>query len=479
MDAALLDDLRARVPADHVLTSIVERDLRAHDWWSRRIMQRRAGEELPPPAAVVAAATRDEVADILRWADEHQVAVVPYGAGTGVCGGALPVAGAITLDLKGLNRIGDLDEVSGTIEVEPGVILQTLEDHLQHRGWTLGHFPSSIHCSTVGGFLAVRSAGQESSFYGKLEDAVVGLEAVLADGTVFTATPQPQSSSGPDLKRLFLGGEGTTGVITHATLRVWPKPATNVDRGYLFPDVSSGLAAARALLRTGLRPHVFRLYDQNDTALVFSGRGMEVPQGCLTIVGCSGDPDVATFVADKAREAMLANGATDLGPEPGEYWRSHRHSVSYRYAEYMKPGGTLGEALTLDTMEIAGLWRDLDDIYWATKRALEEHVDLVLAHVSHVYPEGACIYYTLGAVNNGDEAQALARYDAAWEAGQRAALAAGATLSHHHGVGLLRAGWLPDELGPGGWELLNRVKDALDPDGRLNPGKLGLGGGAG
>ncbi|MTV26922.1 FAD-binding oxidoreductase [Nitriliruptoraceae bacterium ZYF776] len=475
LDAALLDDLASStgVPAD---TDPVRTATYAHDWWPRMLMRRRAGEQLPAPDAVVAPTTRDEVAAIVRWCAANGVAIVPFGAGTGVCGGATPVAGALTLDLKRLHTIGELDELSGIVEVEPGVVAQRLEDHLAARGWTLGHHPSSVHASTIGGFLAIRSAGQASSLHGKLEDTVVGLEVVLADGQVFTARPVPQSSSGPDLTRLFLGGEGTTGIITRAWLRVRPAPAVTRDRGWLVADLDRGLDAMRAIVRTGVMPAVLRLYDAPDTAVVFGGQGLPVPDGCLLVVGCEGREDVAEFTEQVADAELRRLGAEDLGRGPGEHWRAHRHGMSYKFAEYVKPGGTFGDALTLDTMEVAARWRDLPALYTAVRDALQEHVDLVLAHVSHVYDTGASIYYTLGAVNDGDEDRALARYDAAWEAGQRAALAVGATASHHHGVGLLRAPYLPEELGSAGFDVLRRVKAALDPDGLLNPGKLGLGG---
>ncbi|MBW3619784.1 MAG: FAD-binding oxidoreductase [Actinobacteria bacterium] len=477
LDAALLDDLAGRVGQRWLATDPADTANHAHDWWPRLLMRRRAGEDLPVPDAVVTPGTRGELVEVVRWCDANDVAIVPFGAGTGVCGGAAPVAGAVTVDLKRLNAIGELDEVSGTIVVEPGVIAQTLEDHLAHRGWTLGHFPSSIHCSTMGGFLAIRSAGQASSFYGKLEDMVVALDVVLADGSLFSTRPVPQSAAGPDLTRLFLGGEGTTGIVAGATLRVWPAPAVAVDRGFLVPDVRTGLDAIRAVMRTGLRPTIVRLYDETDTALVFGGQGLEVPQGCLVIIGCEGDEDVAGFTAGVVRRILGEHGAEDLGPEPGANWRAHRHNMSYRFAEYMKPGGTFGDALMLDTMEVAGTWAVLPGLYDDVRAALSEHADLVLAHFSHVYPEGGSIYFTLGAVNDGDEARALDRYDAAWDAGQRAALAAGGTTSHHHGIGLLRAPYLREELGEVGFDVLRRVKDALDPKGLLNPGKLGLGGG--
>lgn len=446
----------------------------AHDWWPRLLMQRRAGAELPTPEVVAAPASRDELVALVRWAHAERVPLVPFGAGTGVCGGAAPVPGAVTVDLKRLNRILDLDEESGTVTVEPGVLAQSLEDHLAHRGWTLGHFPSSIHCSTMGGFLAIRSAGQASTGYGKLDDMVIGLEVVLPDGRVFTARDVPSSAAGPDLKRLFLGSEGTLGIITRATLHVRPAPATTLDRGFVVPDFATGLHAIRDVLRAGVAPPVVRLYDETDTAVVFGGQDLEVPDGCLLVTGCEGRTDVAAFTESVVQDVLAAVGAHDLGREPGEHWRAHRHGMSYRFAEYFRPGGTFGDALTLDTMEVAATWGRLPQVYTAVRDALSAHVDLVLAHVSHAYPSGACIYFTLGAVNEGDESAALRRYDAAWDAGQRAALAAGGTGSHHHGVGLLRAPYLGDELGEVGLAVLRAVKQALDPHGLANPGKLGL-----
>jgi alkyldihydroxyacetonephosphate synthase len=474
--SSLGDELRALLPHDRVVDDPTERALRAADFWPRLVMARRRGEPAAGPAVVVSPESREEVAAVLRWCTEHGVPVVPYGAGTGVCGGASADARGVTLDMRRMSRVVTLDEISGTVTVEPGIFAQTLEDHLRHRGWTLGHYPSSMHCSTIGGFLAIRSAGQASTSYGKLEEMVIGLEAVLADGTVFTAKPVPSSAAGPDLKRLFIGGEGTTGVITQATLRIRPAPAVALDRAVLFPDMETALAGIRRIMRTGLRPTVYRLYDETDTAVVFGAQGRDVPDGCLVIIAAEGEEEIARFSMDLFIRLLVEGGGDDLGPELGEHWRAHRHDVSYRFAEYMKPDGAFGDAVMLDTMEIASVWSRLEESYSAVREALAQHADLVLAHVSHVYAEGASIYFTFGAApQTHGEQEALERYDAAWDAGQRAALAVGATISHHHGVGLARVPWLADELGPGGLDVLRRVKAALDPGGILSPGTLGLG----
>ena len=472
MQAGLLDDLAGLLPG-RVSTSADDLAAHASDYWPRAVMARRAddGEGGVRPGAVVWPTSTEEVARVLAWCDAARMPVVPFGAGTGVCGGANAVAGAVTLDLSRMAAVGELDDVSGTVQVQPGVLAQALEDHVAARGWTLGHFPSSIGCSTVGGLLAIRSAGQASSHYGKLEDMVLALEVVLADGTVVATRPVPSTSSGPPLTRLFLGGEGTTGVITSATLQVHPRPEVAIDRGVLFPDLATGLDALRAVIRAGLTPTVARLYDEADTQSSFPGL---TTSGCVLVVAAEGSRRVAEFVADAVLRVVTEAGGTDLGAAPGEQWRAHRYALAEWYVEHLRSGGTFGPGTLLDTMEVAHVWSGLPRLYDAVRAALTEHADAVLAHVSHIYPSGASIYFTFSG-SAPDEASALARYDAAWEAGQRAALAAGGTISHHHGIGLLRAPWLADDLGPGGMELLRRIKRALDPNGILNPGKLGLG----
>lgn len=478
-----MDALGGAVPADRVTTDPTELSLHAADFWPRLVMARRRGDRLVTPAAVVRPTSTEEVAAVVRRCDERGIPVVPYGAGTGVCGGAAAMEGAVTLDLKSLDAILDLDEESGTVTVQPGLICQALEDHLRHRGWTLGHHPSSAHCSSVGGLLAVRSAGQASTGLGKLEDMVLGLEAVLADGTVFRAKAVPGTAAGPDLARLFIGGEGTTGIITEAILRILPAPEVALDRGYLFPDLEAGVRGLRALMRTGLPPTVVRLYDEADTALVFGGQGLDVPEGCLTVVANEGDARVARFADGLHLEVLADHGAEDLGRGPGEHWRAHRHDMSYRFAEYMRPGGSFGDAVMLDTMEVAATWARLVPMYHSVRVALEEHADLVLAHVSHVYDTGAAIYFTFGAApaTSGEaaEVESLRRYDAAWDAGQRATLEGGGTISHHHGIGRLRVPWFAAELGPGRVEVLRRVRVALDPHGVLNPETLAVRAGEG
>jgi alkyldihydroxyacetonephosphate synthase len=470
LDAALLAELRDLLDQRAVTTDPAELSARTRDCWPRLSMRERAGERLDRPAAVVWPTTTEQVAAVYRWASARAVPVVPYGGGGGVTGGAAPVAGGIVLDTKRMDAIGPLDEVSGLVTVGPGVIGQVLEEWLGARGWTLGHFPSSITISSIGGFAAARSAGQSSTKYGKFEHMVAGLTAVLPDGTVVERQPQPASAAGPDLTQVLLGSEGTLGVISRLVLRVHPVPEAIALHGYRVPSFRAGLDVVRGVLRHGLRPAVLRVYDEADTGLFHP----EVGGGCLLITMCEGWPPLVDLESMAIGRAVTAHGGTDLGEEPGRRWHERRYDASYKLADYLKPGGAFGDAVALDTMEVAAPWGSLPGTYDAIRAALGTAMDLVLCHCSHAYSDGACLYFTFGAAAAGDEGSARERYDAGWSAALDAAVGAGATITHHHGVGLLRAPWLRPELGEGGWAMLERIKAALDPAGIANPGKMGL-----
>lgn len=471
VDAVRVDELRALLGAGFVTDDPGELASRSRDCWPRLTMRERSGETLPTPAAVAWPESTAQAAALYRWATERGVPLVPYGGGGGVVGGAAPVEGCVMVDTKRMRRIGPLDEVSGIVTVEPGVIGQALEEWLGERGWTLGHFPSSITLSSVGGFAAARSAGQASTRYGKFEHMVCGLEAVLPDGTVVTLKPRPASAAGPDLAGLLMGAEGTLGLITRLWLRVHPKPEAMAFRAYRIGRFADGLDVLRGVLRTGLRPAVVRLYDEAETRLNHS----EVGPGCLLVTVCEGWGELVALEARALAEAVAAGGGDDLGEEPARHWHAHRYDVSYRLADLLKPDGMLGPAVAVDTCEVAAPWSVLPGAYEAVRAGLAAGSDLVLCHASHAYSDGAALYFTFGALGQGDEAGVLARYDAAWSAALDAAVESGATITHHHGVGLLRAPWLARELGEGGMDMLRRIKAALDPAAIANPGKLGLG----
>ena len=465
----LADDLRGLLGDFAVRDDPVERRAKARDCWPRLTMRERAGETLPMPDVVVRPLTTDEVVAVYCYATEHRVPVTPYAGGSGVVGGAVATSGGICLDLSGLTGLVELDPVSGTATFRAGTPGPVAEDAAAAHGFTIGHFPSSIMCSTVGGWVAARGAGQLSTRYGKAEDMVVALEVVLPTGEVWRTRPAPRTAAGPDLWRLLAGAEGTLGTITEVTLRLHAAPAERRFGGWLFPDLRAGVEALRLVMRTGARPAVVRLYDELDTSIVLGGQGLDVGPGALLVTAIEGDRRLVAAEEEIIREVCAS--AQELGPGPGEHWWSHRYAVSANLPRVLA-GQLLGPHGVADTIEVSALWSALPGLYDAMKASMAPHVAVVLAHVSHCYPEGASIYWTI-ATDAADEAEAMRRYDAAWHAAMTACLDHGGSIGHHHGVGVARAPWLAAELGTG-HDVLRRVKAALDPAGIANPGKLGL-----
>jgi alkyldihydroxyacetonephosphate synthase len=450
--------MRAEIEKIVGAAALDEREVRDH--WPLGLMEERDG--VKRPKVLVARPTgREQVIAILRWAAANDVAVTPMGGGTGVCGALAPRAGELVLDMGGFDRILELDEINLVCRCESGVNGLVLEKHLNERGLTLGHFPSSLPGTTVGGLLATRSSGQESSRYGNVEDMVLGLAVVLPDGTFATPRPGPRSAVGPALHQLFLGSEGALGVILGADLRVHHLPEMVVGRGYAFNDLASGLEAMRAVMQSGIRPLVMRLYDPEDAA--FGGYDLPAAQ-CLLVVATAGLGEVAKAEAGAVKR--FVGDAKDLGEEPWVRWDAHRFSLSAeRLKAFLDPPGAY-----LDTIELAARWTVLPQLHAQVKSAIAIG-GLALCHFSHAYEQGCCAYFSFGG-SADTEAEARAAYGRAWEGAMTAALELGATIGHHHGTGQARARWVADEMG--GWMRVWRaLKVGIDPMGTLNPRALG------
>jgi alkyldihydroxyacetonephosphate synthase len=386
-----------------------------------------------------------------------------------VCGASVPVFGGIALDLTAMAGIVDVDDRSLLVTVLPGTFGDLFEESLRGVGLTLGHWPQSIQLSTVGGWLACRSAGQYSTRYGKIEDMAAGLEVVLADGAFLrTGGRAPRSATGPDLTQLFVGSEGTLGVITSATLRVHPMPSGERRSAWGFASFTDGLDACRRILRRGAQPAVLRLYDDTETMRTFS-----VASNALIVLD-EGDPAIVDATMSIVDEECATGAPVEvLSDDLVAHWLEHRNDVSSLAA-------LVSHGIVLDTVEIAARWSALPRIYEDAIAALRRDPSVVAAsaHQSHAYPDGACLYFTWaarppeGAEIGGAEGDAI--YRRAWDAVTNATLRHGGTLSHHHGVGINRSRYMVDELGPGAWAVLRSIKSALDPHGILNPGKFGF-----
>jgi alkyldihydroxyacetonephosphate synthase len=436
--------------------TVAERPVR--DLWPLELMQRRAGA--PPPVVTVASPTTyEQVGDLLRWAAAHQVVVVPMGAATGVCGAVAPEPGQVVLDLRPFDRL-TVDRANLTVTAGAGIVGLALEQHLYGAGLTLGHQPSSLPVSTIGGLVSTRSSGQESTRYGSIEDMLLGATVALPDGTIASAGHGPRSAVGPALHQLLVGAEGALGVVLEVRLKVHRIPPAIVGRGYRFDGLEAGLEAMRAIMQADLRPLVLRLYDEADTA--FQG---VTDGGCLLVTAAAGEPEMAQ--ATSAVIARLCAGAADLGEAPFERWRNHRYSLSAeRLTEALEPPGAF-----VDTIEVAASWTDLPALYHGIRDDLAER-GLVLCHFSHAYAQGGCAYFTF-AGSASDEAAAQAAYEANWADAMKRCLATpSATISHHHGVGRARGPWARQELG-GWWPVWQAIRRAVDPDAVLNPNAFG------
>ena len=398
---------------------------------------------------------------MLAWAGAHGVEVVPWGGGSSVTGAPVPHDGALSLDLRGLNRILDVDRRSLRVRVEAGVLGGELEAHLERDGLTTWFSPQSLHRSTVGGWLATRASGQYSSRWGGIEAAVLGLTAVLADGEVVALGTPPRGAVGPDLSFLFLGSEGALGVITEVTLRLYERSALRELDAYVLPDVDSGLEVLRSIATAGVRPAVLRLYDPAEARYV-SGR-----EEALLLCAFAGAPAVASAEHGVVEELVGKVGGRSIGPAPVDAWLAHRFDFSRIEALLAEPGGYA------ETIEIADGWRGIVSTYRALTGALAPLVDEVLCHFSHVYSDGTSLYVIVTGRAANDE-EAVRRLETVWEVAMSTALLCGAVVSHHHGIGRARTQYVAAQLGSG-HELLRKVKSALDPNATLNPMALGFG----
>ncbi len=468
-----LAELRRVLGAQHVHLDDALRRLRTRGKSTPDLLKARAGDLGDAPDAVLSPATHDQVLGVLEVAVRHHLAVVPFGGGTSVVGGLVArregYAGVLSLDLGRMRGVRDVDMVSMTAVLEPGLRGPEVEARLGEHGLTLGHFPQSFEYASVGGFAATRSSGQSSAGYGRFDAMVVGLTVATPSGTLKLGSA-PANAAGPDLRQLVLGSEGAFGVITDVTVRVRRRPAVTAHEAWQFDSFAAGADAVRELAQRGPMPTVLRLSDETETALNLASQddvGGSGVTGCLLVVGHEGR-DAAELAARRAgvAEVLAEAGGTALGDERGAAWASGRFHAPYLRDSMLDVG------VLVETVETATFWSRRQEVYDAVRAALVGSLGekaLVLCHVSHVYETGCSLYFTIAAPEDDDP---LAQWTAAKAAACDAIVAAGATITHHHGVGSDHLPWLAAEIGPLGAAVLRAVKAELDPTGVLNPGVL-------
>lgn len=443
------------------------------------------------PDLVIFPLAHTEVETIVAAARKNGVRVVAFGGGTNIVGGVEhldPNAMRVTLDMRRMSRILSIDRDSWTATIEAGAPGPKLEEDLQAQGYSLGHMPDSFEFATLGGWLATRSAGMQSDSYGKIEDMVVAMKMVSPVGTIVTKLT-PKSSAGPDIDQIIVGSEGVLGVITEATMKVHPAPKVKDYHGALFPDFESGAAAIHEAISRRMAPTMFRLQDSDETGLAFA---MKAPstgisgfiqaqvkkylkmkgytQPCLMMMGFEGDPDYTDDIRSKVLPIVKKHRGFHLGNSVGKTWSKNKFAVPYLRDILMNNG------CMVDVAETAAVWSKLMPLYHAARNAIKEqfrkegYPGYIGCHISHSYMDGASLYFTFAAQQiEGKELEQYFRYKRLIT---ETFVRNGGTLTHHHSVGYEHRDWMEREVSRPGLTLLRGLKNTLDPEGIMNPGKL-------
>ncbi|MFZ1743623.1 MAG: FAD-binding oxidoreductase [Pontixanthobacter sp.] len=467
VDRVLVEMLAKVVGAGHVMSDFDERAKYAQDKLPFAKYKVRSGFVAGTvPSAIARPKNSAEVSAIAKLAQRENFRLIPVGGRSGVLGGTVPLSNEVMLDLGRLDSVVDFNTVDGTITVQAGLFGGDLEKFLNDSGWTCGHFPQSMLISTVGGWAACRGGGQATSRYGKIEDMITGIEVVLPDGRIIRVKPAPRRAVGPSITDLFVGSEGTLGVITEVTLRIWRMPEVNIALCCAFRDHASALISTRQIMQSELRPEIIRIYDATETHQRVEGVkefDTHPIMGMYSFCGLSG---LAIAERDEALAIICRNGGIATSDTPFRKWHESRYvSLSDTWTS---------KGWFMDTIEVTVPWSRVLQLYEMLAEAVRAvHKDVYFgAHWSHAYADGVCQYMTFRLPPMSD-AEALPLHASIWETVEQATLDHGGSISHHHGIGVFRNRWMEKEHGDA-LTLIQQIKDVLDPQNLINPGKLGL-----
>ena len=433
----IVSELEDAVGRENCSTREIDKLVHSVDYFWLSRMWADCGIKMPEADIVVSPEDAKETSAVLKIANYYKIPITTWGGGGGTQGGAIPVAGGILLDTKRMNRIYEINEDSLYIECGTGAIYKHVEWAANEKGYATMHYPSSLNCSTVGGFLAHRGIGVVSTKYGKIDDMCLSMEVVLPNGEIINTSPVPKHAVGPDLNQIFIGSEGTLGVMTKARMRIYEQPEERRFRGFLFKDLTSAFEAGRELL-TKIKPSVMRLYDEAETStLIKEIVGVE-KKGAFMNVAIEGPAEIVAAEEKILLGVMTRHGAEDLGSEYGEKWWKEKITFFY-------PGHMMDLPQMFGTMDTVATYSNIEKIYWAMKEAIEANFPEArfIAHFSH------------------------------WSVGVRTAIANGGVVNDHHGVGIKLGRLMKEQYGPA-MQVFEALKKQLDPEGIMNPYKLGL-----
>lgn len=468
------------VGADFVSTDHEQRLRRARGKSYLDLATWRRRGTVSAPDAVVAPGSEEEVLRLIKWAEENSVAIVPFGGGTSVVGGLTPEKGAlravVSLDLARFDALEEVDTVSKQATFGAGLTGPHAELLIGEHGLQIGHFPQSFPYASIGGFAATRSSGQSSAGYGRFDDMVRSMTVVTPQGVIEVGHQAPSSAGGPDLRQLFLGSEGTLGIVTRVRLQLHAIPQDKRYEAFSFPDFESGAAALREVTQQGTGPTVIRLSDEIESAVNLTsstdkiGESSEAASGCQVLTMYEGTSEHTASRHEETRNLLLAMGGKSLGAEPVRHWEQGRFGAP------VLRDGLLDSGVICETLETATDWSNVATLKRAVTQTLGDALtetdtpSLIMCHISHVYAGGCSLYFTIVAGTTEDEP--TQQWRKVKQAVSQAIVDNGGTISHHHAVGTDHRPYLGEDMGEGSTELLRSIKNLIDPAGVLNPGKL-------
>lgn len=458
----------------------------------RDLLRLRTGNIERYPDAVLFLAREEDLPLVFHAAEREQITLIPFGGGTGVVGGtectgpeSSPI---VVINLRRLNSLLALDEESQTATFQTGILGPELEQALRGRGYTLGHFPQSFEFSTLGGWIATRSAGQNSTYYGGIDRMLVALKMVSPKGMIHTLAV-PASASGPSLPEILVGSEGVYGIITQATIRIHRLPETEQFVSAFFGDFRSARNAVRTIMQDGLCPSIIRLSDSEETAMLV-GTSIDSRlkrfllsswfawkrlgnSPCLLILGSEGSEEEVVRTLIHCKKAIRLDGGKLIAKDLGRSWKRDRFQAPYLRDSLMDDG------LLVETFETAAEWSRLEALYQAIRAVFDarEHETgekrILGCHLSHAYRDGASLYFTIiGKQREGSVGDRIREWQEIKTLATTVIAQHGGTLSHHHGIGTDHRPWMPGEKSALGIAVLQSIKRELDPQSLLNPGKL-------
>ncbi|MDR9829681.1 FAD-binding oxidoreductase [Vibrio sp. FNV 38] len=460
---SVVRELELKLGEQQVSTN--EKDLHAssHDTWPLMTKLNLLDRHPNMGDMVVTVESESQIMDVLEIANEQKTPVTVRALASSVTGQPLPTRGGIVLDVSEMPSDYSINTANMTVTATCSFNGGDLEDLLVEQGWTMGHSPQSLYRSTVGGWLATLATGQFSSMYGGIEDLVVGYDVILATGEKVSLKANPRAAMGPDLRQIFLGSEGTLGVITSVTLKIFPVQEAEAFMTYSVPTVKDGLALMRDIAASHLKPCLVRFYDVEEAKHAMQDNSIATP---ILFLGSRGLAAMVDTEQSVLNGIATRHGAQAIGPEGAMAWMDRRYDFS-TVENLLATQGGFGE-----TIEIAHNWDSIHALWVALKEALAPLADEVLSHFSHIYNQGTSMYVILLSKTENDEA-AVEQLKLIWKTTMEVCIEHGAELSHHHGGGLARSPYSRRSLGDAHL-VLRKLKAALDPNAILNPGKLGL-----